>query len=227
MIVKTGITDGVNTEILEGCHQATTAWSRRRAAGGPASVQFGRPNGGRPPQHVAGADSQSQPASHATSSQLRDLTKIYRHRRGRGEGRARRHAWTFERGEFVAIMGASGSGKSTLMNILGCLDQPTAGKLSARWRGRVAGLNRKQLAQLRNRKIGFVFQSFNLLARTTALENVELPMFYSEPAVSPARAPPPRPRGAGEGRPRRRGCTISPASFPAASSSASPSPARW
>jgi putative ABC transport system ATP-binding protein len=80
-------------------------------------------------------------------------------------------------------MGASGSGKSTLMNILGCLDRPTAGTYLLDGVN-VAGLNRKQLAQLRNRKLGFVFQSFNLLARTTAMENVELPLFYSEPLVS-------------------------------------------
>jgi putative ABC transport system ATP-binding protein len=81
-------------------------------------------------------------------------------------------------GEFVALIGPSGSGKSTLMNMLGCLDRPTSGsyKLAGE---EVAGLNRDQLAQMRTRRIGFVFQSFNLLSRTTALENVEAPLLYN------------------------------------------------
>jgi len=109
--------------------------------------------------------------------EARDLTKTYK------MGEIEVHAlngvsFTIERGEIVSIMGPSGSGKSTMMNTLGCLDRPTSGEYMLDGEA-VASMTDDQLASVRNRKVGFVFQSFNLLSRLTALGNVELPLRYA------------------------------------------------
>jgi putative ABC transport system ATP-binding protein len=112
-----------------------------------------------------------------TIIELKDLKKIYK--MGDFEVNALNGVdITINKGEFVAIMGASGSGKSTLMNILGCLDKASEGEYL--FEGiNILSLSKNELAEIRNQKIGFVFQGFNLLSRTTAIENVELPLFYN------------------------------------------------
>jgi len=131
----------------------------------------------QPTKSLSVADIAAPETRDGTVLQTRDVHKIYQ------LGETQVHALRgvsleIRRGEFVAIMGASGSGKSTFMNILGCLDKPSSGQYLLEGTD-VSQLEKKQLAEIRNRKIGFVFQGFNLLARTTALENTELPTLYS------------------------------------------------
>jgi putative ABC transport system ATP-binding protein len=153
----------------------TRDWRGRLGRGRPAAG--GNPAGDRPAVEVRN-EIQGHPAvdSHPVLD-VRKVVKTY------GEGETAVYALrgvslTVERGDYVAVMGASGSGKSTLMNILGCLDVPSAGRYLLDGVD-VSRLSDRQLALVRNRRIGFVFQSFNLIPRTTALANVELPLAYA------------------------------------------------
>ena len=150
----------------------------------------------------------------------RELTKTY------DTGSVEVHAlkgvsFTLQEGEFVAVMGPSGSGKSTFLNLLGCLDHPTTGSYVLDGTD-VSTMNDDQLAAVRSRSIGFVFQGYNLLARTSAAHNIELPLVYSGNAAATGR----RTRC---WRPSvsRRGAVTTRTSFPAASSSVWPSPGPW
>jgi ABC-type glutathione transport system ATPase component len=153
---------------------------------------------------------------------IRDITKVYE------MGEQKVHALSgvtlgVESGEYVGIMGPSGSGKSTLMNLIGCLDTPTSGSYVLNGR-EVARMTDDELAAIRNQEIGFVFQTFNLLPRTTALQQVELPLVYSGLSRRERRE-----RAARAWKPWAgpTGWAIIPASYRAASDSAWRSPAPW
>jgi len=159
---------------------AATREAAERGGNNPAP---GRPQPDQPPWGAATREAAERGGNTQPLIRLRGITKVY------GEGATAFQALKgvdldIERGEFVAIMGPSGSGKSTAMNTLGCLDTPSAGVYE--FQGvPVQSLSRDQRARLRRRYLGFVFQGFNLLARTSALENVELPLIYrGEPAAS-------------------------------------------
>ena len=154
--------------------------------------------------------------------ELRGIKKVYRMGSQSLEA-LRGVSLNVGQGEFVSIMGPSGSGKSTLMNIIGCLDTPTAGEYVLDG-DRVAGLTFDQLAAVRNRKIGFVFQNFNLLPYATAWENVELPMLFDGKNARKRRE---RVTELLKAVGLATGATIARPSSPAASSSGSPWPGAW
>ncbi|MDR0994073.1 MAG: ABC transporter ATP-binding protein [Verrucomicrobiota bacterium] len=120
---------------------------------------------------------------HDTVIRLENLDKVYQSGEEVAVHAVRTVSLSIRKGEFVAIMGASGSGKSTLMNMIGCLDRPSGGQYWLDGES-VGSLNKNELSRVRNQRLGFVFQGFNLLSRTSALENVELPLLYSTHTLS-------------------------------------------
>ena len=177
--ITTGLSDGTWVEVADGDLQEgdRVVTDEIRTAASHARIGIARRwrrSDGRNDAHAALA---AVRACMNTVIQIVGMTKTYV--LGDIEVHALRGVnLTIERGEFVAVMGASGSGKSTLMNMLGCLDRPTSGRYILEGED-VAQLNESELATIRSRRIGFVFQNFNLLSRTSTLENVELPLFYS------------------------------------------------
>ena len=172
--IRTGITDGISTEVISGLDEGAQVVTGVVSAGSPAATTSGSFRGG-------GGFRQNALIQFAVQTQsvikLADIHKVY-HTGEVDVHAVRGISLEIFPGEFVAIMGSSGSGKSTLMNMIGALDRPSGGSYLLDGID-VSTLDRDALADVRNEKIGFVFQGFNLLSRTSALENVEMPMLYN------------------------------------------------